>query len=318
MLTLPDVLAARRRIAPEIRDTPLIESQWLSAVAHAEVRLKLESLQVCNTFKARGALNALRRLAALHSGASLPRIVTASAGNHGRGVAWAAERCGLHATIFTPRQAPRAKLDAIARHGVDLRAIAETYEESELLALEYAKTTGATYVSPYNDDDVIAGAGTTAVEILEHWPDVELVVAPVGGGGLLSGVAIAVRGMKPSAQVIGAEAEASPVFTSSIAARRLVQVNVLPTIADGLAGNAEADTRTWPYVRDLVNRVVAVPEADLRAGVRELLAKEHLVAEGAGVAGVAAVAAALTPRGLRTAVVVSGSNIDLSRLKECL
>ena len=318
MLTLPDVLASRSRIASEIRVTPLVESHWLSALAGADVRLKLESLQVCNTFKARGALNALRRLVERHSGASLPHVVTASAGNHGRGIAWAAERCGLHATIFTPRQAPRAKLEAIARHGADLRAIAETYEDSERLALEYAKTTGATYVSPYNDDDVIGGAGTTAVEILEHWPDVEVVIAPVGGGGLITGVAVAVKGMKPSAQVIGAEAEASPVFTSSLKAGRLVQVEVLPTIADGLAGNAEADTRTWPYVRDLVNRVVAVPEADLRAGLRSLLAEEHLVAEGAGVAGVAAVASGLTPRGRRTAIIVSGSNIDFSRLRECL
>jgi len=318
MLTLPDILASRPRIASEIRATPLVESHWLSAIAGADVRLKLESLKVCNTFKARGALNALRHLVERHSGSSLPHVVTASAGNHGRGVAWAAERCGLQATIFTPRQAPRAKLDAIARHGADLRAIAETYEESERLALEYAKTTGATYVSPYNDDDVIAGAGTTAVEILEHWPDVEVVVVPVGGGGLISGVAVAVRGMKPTALVVGAEASASPVFTSSRTAGRLVHVDVSPTIADGLAGNAEADTRTWPYVRDLVNRVVAVPEADLKAGIRSLLAEEHLVAEGAGVAGVAAVASGLTPRGRRTAIIVSGSNIDFSRLRECL
>jgi threonine dehydratase len=318
MLTLPDVLASRSRIAADIRTTPLVESHWLSALTGADVRLKLESLQVCNTFKARGALNALRRLVERHAGAGLPQVVTASAGNHGRGIAWAAERCGLHATIFTPHYAPRAKLDAIARHGADLRAVAPTYEESERLALEHAKATGAIYVSPYNDDDVIAGAGTTAVEILEHWPDVDVVVAPVGGGGLISGVAVAVKGMKPSALVIGAEAEASPVFTSARAAGRLVHVDVQPTIADGLAGNAEDDTRTWAYVRDLVNRVVAMPEADLRAGVRSLLAEEHLVAEGAGVAGIAAVAAGLTPRGRRTAIVVSGSNIDLSRLEECL
>lgn len=318
MLTLPDVLASRPRIASEIRATPLVESHWLSALAGGEVRLKLESLQVCNTFKARGALNALRRLVERHSGTRLPRVVTASAGNHGRGIAWAAERCGLHATIFTPRDAPRAKLEAIARHGADLRAIAPTYEDAERLALEHARTTGALYVSPYNDDDVIAGAGTTAVEILEHWPDVDVVIAPVGGGGLISGVAVAVKGMKPSALVIGAEAEASPAFTSARAAGRLVHVDVRPTIADGLAGNAEADTRTWPYVRDLVNRVVAVPEADLRRSVRALLAEDHLVAEGAGVAGIAAVAAGLTPHERRTAVIVSGSNIDLERLQECL
>lgn len=318
MLTLPDVLACRSRIASGIRTTPLVESHWLSTVAGADVRLKLESLQICNTFKARGALNALRRLVERHAGSAPPEVVTASAGNHGRGIAWAAERCGLRATIFTPRHAPRAKLDAISRHGAELRAVADTYEESERLALEHAVATGAVYVSPYNDDDVIAGAGTTAVEILEHWPDVEVVIAPVGGGGLISGVAVAAKGMKPTAQVIGAEAEASPAFTSARRAGRLVTVDVHPTIADGLAGNAEADTRTWPYVRDLVDQVVAVPESELRAGVRNLLAQEHLVAEGAGVAGVAALAAGLAPRGRRTAIIVSGSNIDLARLRECL
>jgi threonine dehydratase len=221
-------------------------------------------------------------------------------------------------TVFTPRNAPRSKLDAIARHGADLQSIADDYEHAERLALAYASDTGATYVSPYNDDDVIAGAGTTAVEILEMWPDVERVVVPIGGGGLASGVAIAVRGMKPGADVIGVEAEASPAFSSARKAGRLVHVDVKPTIADGLSGNAEADTRTWPYIRDLVSHVVTVPEPALRLGIRDLLAREHLVAEGAGIAGIAALAAGIIPPGRRTAIIVSGANIDLVRLQECL
>jgi threonine dehydratase len=304
------------RIAAEIRSTPLVESQWLSNRVGAEVRLKLESLQVSNSFKARGAINALKRL--VEQGGPLPEVVTASAGNHGRAMAWAAERCGLRAIIFTPREAPRAKLDAISRHGANLQAIGDDYEHAERLALEYARTSGARFVSPYNDDDVIAAAGTTAVEILELWPDVETIVVPVGGGGLISGVAIVVRAMKPGARVIGAEAAASRAFTAARAAGHLVHVEVTPTIADGLAGNAEADTRTWPYIRDLVDDVVPVSEADLLTGIRTLLADEHLVAEGAGIAAAAAVAAGQTPSGRRTAVIVSGANIDLARLQGCL
>jgi threonine dehydratase len=244
--------------------------------------------------------------------------VTASAGNHGRGLAWAAERCGVRATIFTPRDAPRAKLDAIASHGADLRAEAVDYEDSERLALEFAARTGAVYVSPYNDDDVIAGAGTTAVEIVELWSDVETVVVPIGGGGLISGVAVAVKAMKPSAQIIGVEAEASSPFSASRRAGRLVRVDVKPTIADGLSGNPEDGTRTWEYIRDLVDAIVTVSEQELRDGIRGLLEREHLVAEAAGIAGVAAVASGRVPHGRRTAVIVSGANIDLARLKDCL
>jgi threonine dehydratase len=247
-----------------------------------------------------------------------PDIVTASAGNHGRAIAWAAERCGISATVFTRRTAPRAKLDAIARHGADLRAVARDYEDAERLALEFAASGDAVYVSPYNDNDVIAGAGTVAVEILEGWPNVESLVIPIGGGGLISGAAVVLKALKPSARLIGVEAEASMPFTAARAAGRLVHVDVKPTIADGLAGNPEDGTRTWPYVRDLVDEIVTVPEQHLRESIRALLSREHLVAEGAGIAGVAAIVAGRVPRRRRTAVILSGANIDLERLQECL
>jgi threonine dehydratase len=310
------VLESRARLS-EIRATPLVESYWLSRIAGADVRLKLESLQIANSFKARGALNAVRKLAGRDRG-SAPDIVTASAGNHGCAVAWAAELCQLRATVFTPRAAPRAKLDAISRRGADLKAIADDNEHAERLALKHAAESGAVYVSAYNDDDVIAAAGTVAVEILELWPDVETIVVPIGGGGLVSGTAIAGTAMKPGLDVIGVEAAASPAFSTARAAGRLVQIDVSPTIADGLAGNVEADTRTWPYIRDLVSRVVTVSESELRSGIRDLLREDHLVAEGAGIAGVAAIAARHTPPGRRTVVIVTGSNIDLARLQECL
>lgn len=319
MVTLSDVVAARTRTAPLVCRTPLVASPWLSDLARAEVRLKLESLQISHSFKVRGALNAIGRLVEKAGDGPLPPVVTASAGNHGRAIAWAAARSGLTATVFTPRGAPRTKLDAITRHGARLEAVADDYEHSERLALAFAETTGAVFVSPYNNDDVIAGGGTTGLEIVEDWPDVDAVLVPVGGGGLISGIAIAVRALRPEASVIGVEAEASCAYAAARAAGRLVTIEVKPTIADGLGGNVEPDSRTWPYVRDLVERVVTVSERDLGDGIRGLVAEEHLVAEGAGIAAVAAlVGRRVALQGRRVALVVSGSNIDLGRLVELL
>ena len=319
MVTLPDILATRRRIGADLRRTALVESHWLSSVSGAEVRLKLESHKVTNSFKVRGALNAVRRLAEVSDSQRPPAVVTASAGNHGLAIAWAASLTSLHATIFTPRHAPRTKLKAIERTGADLRPVADDYEQAEHLALEWAANHGSVFISPYNHDDVIAGAGTVGVEILEEWPAVDAVVVPIGGGGLISGIAAAVSAMKPGTDVIGVEAAASNAFSAARAAGRLVTIEVKPTIADGLGGNVEPNSRTWQYVRDLVARIVTVSEDDLINGIRGLLAEDHLVAEGAGIAAVAAIAARrIAVDGSRVAVVISGANIDLARLQGCL
>ena len=319
MVTLPDILATRRRFGADLRRTPLVESHWLSSASGGEVRLKLESHQVTNSFKVRGALNAVRRLAQSCDPAAPPTVVTASAGNHGLAIAGAANLAKLRATIFTPRNAPRTKLTAIERTGADLRPVADDYERAEHFAIEWASNHGSVYISPYNHDDVIAGAGTVGVEVVEEWPAVDVVVVPIGGGGLISGIAAAVSAMKPGTDVIGVEAAASNAFSAARAAGRLVTIDVKPTIADGLGGNVEPDTRTWQYIRDIVSRVVTVSEDDLINGIRGLVAEDHLIAEGAGIAGVAAVAAKrLALDGRRVAVVVSGANIDLARLRECL
>ena len=312
-VTLADIERARERIADHLRVTPLVESRWLSDAATAEVRLKLESTQVSNSFKVRGALNAIVRMR--EEGQAISRVVTASAGNHGRAIAWAAGRASLPATIFTPRAAPESKLEAIRRSGADLRAECNDYEDAERRAVAFARDHGATFISAYNHEDVIAGGGTVGLEILEAWPDVSTVIVPVGGGGLISGIAIAVKAMRPSTEVVGVEAESSPAFTAARQAGRVVSIDVKPTIADGLGGNVEPDTLTWIYIRDLVDRIVTVSEDDLRGAIRGLLAHDHLVAEGAGAAGVAAVASRRAEvDGRRCAVVVSGANIDLAKL----
>jgi threonine dehydratase len=318
MIGVDEIAEARQRLAPHLRCTPLIDSPWLAQISGADVRLKLESQQVSNSFKIRGALNALIRLAGVLD-PERRSVVTASAGNHGRAIAWAAERLGLQATVFTPAAAPEAKLGPIRAHGADLRAVADDYEHAERLAIAYAKKTGATFVSAYNHDDVIAGGGTVALDILDDWPEVDTVLVPVGGGGLISGIAAAVKALRPRVRVIGVEAEASGAFTAARRAGHLIAIEVHPTIADGLGGNVEPDSRTWPYVRDLVDDLVTVSEADLHEGLCGLAGHDHLIAEGAGVAAVAAVAARrVRISGSRAAVIVSGANIDVGRLSGIL
>lgn len=315
--TFSDIEQARRRIAGRVRRTPLIRSDYLSAIAGADVYLKLESLQVTNSFKPRGALNVVLSIAEQRApGTPMPRLVTASAGNHGRALAWAAQQLAIPVVVFTPAGAPATKLEAIRRHGADLRADAASYDEAEAAAKRYAADTGAIFVSPYNDRDMIAGLGTIGIEVVEELPGVSRVVVPVGGGGLVAGIALAVREMAPGVETIGVEVEASQAFTASLAAGRIVQVEVLPTMADGLAGNMDAGNVAFPMVQRLVRQVLTVSEADLAACICGLLEKEHLVAEGAGAAAAAAVQARrLGPAAGPTAVVISGANIDIGRLR---
>jgi threonine dehydratase len=318
--SLADVLEARRRIRGHVIRTPLVKSDWLSSQAGADVFLKLESVQITRSFKLRGAWNAAQALVErLSPGEAPPVLVTASAGNHGRALAFAAEVLGLRVTIFTPRGAPRTKLDAIVRHGADLRAVADTYEDSERLAKAHAAATGAMYLSPYSHPDLLSGIGTIGLEILEDVPSVAMVVVPVGGGGLISGVAATLKRLSPAVEVIGVEAEASHPFTSSLAAGRIVEVPVGPTLADGLAGNMDPETVTFDLVRRLVNRIVLAGEDDIASGIRGLLVNERLIAEGAGAVGVAALLGKrIDAHGRRVVILVTGANIDASTLAAVL
>ena len=202
-LTALDVFEAKRRLAPYLQPTPLLPSSWLSSIADGNVSLKIESLNLTRSFKIRGALNAALKLMEKYGGESegntrvLPTLVTASAGNHGRALALAAERLGLACVVFTPRTAPETKQSAIRRHGAVLHADCEDYDIAEKRAREFADTEGGVYISPYNHPDVIAGAGTVGLEILDAMPDFDCLVVPVGGGGLASGVGLAVKAGAP-------------------------------------------------------------------------------------------------------------------------
>jgi threonine dehydratase len=317
-ISLDDITAARNRISKYIRRTPLAQSPWLSEMTGGQILLKVESLQTTGSFKLRGAVNALASLLE-RSEAAAPRVVTASAGNHGRAMAWAAERLGVELTVFTSNDAPKTKRDGIRRHGADLRDAAPTYDEAEQLAKTFAIETGATYISPYSHPDIIAGAGTVALEVLEEAPNMHSILVPTGGGGLLSGIAIATKAVAPGAQVVGVELEVSHPFRTSLTAGRIAEITVGETIADGLSGNLDPTTITFALVKKFVDNTVVVSEDGLRRGIYNLVANEQLIAEGAGIAAVAALLEGTVNAADQTVVaIVSGANIDVERLTEIL
>ena len=309
-----EVLRARLRIAPYVHRTPLIRSAWLSGLAGARVSLKPESIQRSNSFKSRGAFNAV--IARLErEGAAPAQLVTASAGNHGRALAAAAKTFNLPLVVFTPQDAPGAKLDAIRRDGADLRPDGRDYDEAERMAKAFAKRTGAEFISPYSDPDVIAGAATVALEMFEDEPDLDVLVVPIGGGGLISGVATVAKAINPRCEVIGVEAGASNAFQQSVRAGQLVEIVPGETLADGLGGNPDPETITFAIIQQLVDRIVTVSEQDLAAAIVGLVEAEHLIAEGAGAAATAAlVGARIEVRDRRVGVILSGANIDRARL----
>lgn len=317
--TVLNVYEARRRLKPWLAATPLRKSAWLSAAVGGPAWLKLESVQPTCSFKIRGAFNALLRLVADHPDASRrPTVVTASAGNHGRAVAFAAEQLGVRTVIFTPATAPRAKRDAIRQHGADLRDHAPTYDEAEHQARDHAARHGGVFISPYNHPDVVAGAGTVGLEVVESLPDVRAVFVPLGGGGLASGVGLALRAAAPMARLIGVEAAASTPFTASLARGAITTIDPGPTLADGLTGNLEAGSMTFPLVQQVVDEVVVVSESDLRAAMRAMAAEEHLIVEGAAAVAVAALRASRRADHGPAVALVTGANVDVETLAEVL
>jgi threonine dehydratase len=238
-------------------------------------------------------------------------IVTASAGNHGRALVLAAASEAIPLTVYVPACAPQTKLSALHRAGARVIPCRD-YDEAEQRAKAHAAAGAADYISPYSHPEVIAGAGTIGLEILEDLPDVDLIVVALGGGGLASGVAIAAAGR---AETYGVEAEASCPFTRGLTAGRIVRIEVGPTLADGLAGNLDPDTITFELVRRYVARVVTVSEAEIADAIAGLFYEERLVAEGAaGVAVAGLLSGRIAADGRNVAIVVSGANIDPDRL----
>ncbi len=311
---LDDIDAAAERIAALTFRTPLRLSDWLST-EDRRVLLKLETIQPTCSYKIRGAVNAAERFSA--EGPAGGRLVTASAGNHGRALACAAALFDIPLVVFVPANAPRAKVDAIARSGAELRVCGD-YDEAERQAKAFADEAGGTYISPYSHPDVIAGAGTIGLELAAQQPDLDAIVVPIGGGGLISGIGVAIKALLPRTRVIGVEVAASCPFTKSLAAGHLVTIDVGPSIADGLTGNLDPDTVTLDLVRDVVDEIVVVEEEDVRAALAGVVTNEHLVIEGAAAAAPAALLSGKVRIDGNVAVILSGANVDRERLLDVL
>ena len=316
MISLQDIKNAQKAVAPFIKATPLTRSVFLSDLCSGEVFLKLENLQVTNSFKVRGAVNKLLNLSRREKSLG---IITASAGNHGQAVAYAAQKLGFPAKIVVPKTTPHVKVNGIKKYGADLVLFGENYDEAEQHAKDLAKKDGCAFISPYDDKLIIAGHGTAGLEIVEALPNVETVIVPVGGGGLISGVSIAVKSINPNAELVGVQSEASPVMYESLKAGKIVSPRKTKTIAEGLSGGIEKGSLTFEIARTCIDRMLLVKEATIRRAVYLLWTLEKQRAEGSGAAAIAPILEDNSLfKGKTVVCVITGGNIDDELFKDIL
>ena len=310
MVGYEDIVQAQKNIAGYAKLTPLVKCKFASELAKGNVFLKLENEQVTHSFKVRGVINKLLSLSAEEKAKG---VVTASAGNHGQAVAYGAQKLGFQAKIVVPTHAPQVKVNGIKQFGSGLVLYGETYDEAEKKAKQLAPQEERLYISPYNDELIVAGHGTIGLEILKELPTVDVVIVPVGGGGLIAGIAIAVKTQKPTAKVIGVQSAASPVMYESLKAGKIVPPHRHEryTIAEGLVGAVERGSITFRIAQQYVDEVTLVREESLRRAVYLLWKNEKQVVEGSGAAGVGLLLENKDAfLGKTVAVVISGGNID--------
>ncbi|MET8300464.1 threonine ammonia-lyase [Micromonospora sp. NPDC005211] len=306
LVGLADVQAARELIAGVTRTTPLEPSRPLSAAFGGPVWLKCENLQRAGSYKVRGAYVRISRLSAEERSRG---VVAASAGNHAQGVALAAGLVGAHATVFMPVNAPLPKVAATKGYGAHVELVGNTVDESLVAAQTFAERTGAVFIHPFDHADVIAGQGTVALEILEQCPDVRTIVTGVGGGGLVSGMAVVAKALRPDVRVIGVQAASAAAFPPSLRAGEPVRLPSFATIADGIAVGRPGEL-TFTHVRKFVDEVVTVSEEDISRALLMLLERGKQVVEPAGAVGVAALLAGAVEVTTPVVAVLSGGNID--------
>jgi threonine dehydratase len=313
-ISLVDVEAAAERIKDFAYHTPVYFSDAWSTVTGAEVYLKLECYQPIRAFKIRGAAN---KLVQLSPNERRLGVVAASSGNHGLAVAYMAKRLGVPAKIVVPVTAVSAKVEAIEEQGATVIPCGTLGRQRIEKAMKIAAETGAVFIHSFDDLDVIAGQGTVGLEIVRDLPEVESVIVPVGGGGLISGIAVAVKSMKPSVRVVGVQAEGAASMYESLRQDKPVVLDRVETIADGLSPG-EAGRYTFEVVRQLVDRVVLVSDDEIRDATMSLLDKSHILAEPSGAAGLAAAKRLGLSRGEKVVFVVSGGNISRNVLQSLI
>jgi len=313
-IDLARVYGARRAIAGRVTHTPLIPALSLSD-ERTEVRLKLETTQPTGAFKLRGAVNALANLSPEERAGG---VVCASTGNHGRALAWAARELGAQATVCMSSLVPQNKVEAIRAMGADIRIHGRSQDEAQQLVEQLVAQQGMIEIPPFDHADIIAGQGTIGLEILEEWPEVDTLIIGLSGGGLLSGVALAAKAIKPDIRVIGVSPARGAAMAASLDAGKPVEVEELETLADSLGGGIGLHNRyTFRHVQALMDQRVLLEEIEIARSMRHLYRQEQLVAEGAGALGAALLleptrrAELGTGLGRRVAIIVSGRNVDM-------
>ncbi len=312
MLDLSDILEARKRVQETAKRTPLEHSYTYSAMTGAEVYLKLENFQRTGAFKIRGATN---RIATLSPDQKEAGVVTASAGNHAQGVALAATRSGVDAKIVMPEYAPIAKVKATESYGAEVVLAGADYAEAAERAHEIEREEGRTYVHAFDDEMVMAGQGTIGLEIIEDCPEVDTVVVPIGGGGLISGIATAIKAQSPETRVIGVQAEGASSAAKSLEKGKRVSLDGVDTIADGIATRSIGE-RTFEHIQEHVDEVVTVSDPEIAVTIVYLLERSKTLVEGAGAVALAAVLfeAFEYDDGETIVPALCGGNIDLNTL----
>jgi threonine dehydratase len=315
MVTLADIEAARRRIGDAIKLTPCNRSEAFSKLVGSACFFKLENLQITGSFKERGALN---KLLLLTPEERAKGVIAASAGNHAQGVAYHAGRLSVLSTIVMPETTPLIKVQSTRSYGAKVVLFGANYDEAYTEARRIQEATGAVFVHPFDDDDVIAGQGTIGLELLEQNPYLETVVVPIGGGGLISGVATALKEVNPRIRVVGVQPAVLPSMKKAVEAGHPVTLEPATTLADGLAVK-RAGERTFPIIQKYVDEIVTVDEGELANAILLLLEKEKTVVEGAGAASLAAVLnQKLSKPGRKIGMLLCGGNIDVNLLSRII
>ena len=311
-LSLSDIQAARERIKDAVEMTPCDYSEILSRLYDCHIYLKLENLQITGSFKPRGAFNKMLQLTTQQKNAG---VIAASAGNHAQGVAYAARQLGIAATIVMPETTPLAKIRGTEELGASIVLYGSRYGEAYDKASELQQQYGFTFIHAFDDPQIIAGQGTVGLEVLEQVPDLDMLVVPIGGGGLIAGSAIAIKQIRPEVRVIGVEAKRIPSMKTSIEAGHIKAHHPANTIADGIS-IAKVGQHTFPIVKQFIDGIVTVSEENIASAIMMLLEREKTLAEGAGAVGFAALSHGCIDqiRDKRIVVVLSGGNIDMTML----
>jgi threonine dehydratase len=311
--SIPDSRAALPNVSPHVHRTPLLASRQLSEAIGFDVRLKAELFQRTGSYKLRGPLHKLQRLS---EDERRRGVVCSSAGNHAQGVALAAAMMGVRAVVVMAENATRSKIAATRGYGGEVVLHGTIWDEADRKARELVESEGLTYVHPFDDLDLIAGQGTLGLELVEDWPEVEVVVVPIGGGGLISGESAALKQADPRIRVVGVESAGAPAMKLSVEEGRLVTLDRVDTVVDGLRVTRVGE-RTFELVQRYVDELVTVPDATIFENVVWLMERCKLVAEGAAAATVAALreGRVAAPPGTRVCCVLSGGNLDLAQLR---